>query len=64
MTPEMILATIKSGFEFGSEFLKFLQTEQGKKVINQMLDDRTKWDAFWAKAPEVLKKFFTGEYFK
>jgi hypothetical protein len=63
-TAEMILATMKAGFEALSELLKFLQTEQGKKVVEQMLSDRTKWDAFWAKVPDVLGKFFRGEYFK
>ena len=63
-TAAEILATIRLGFEFGIELLKYLQTDQGKKTVEQMLSDRTKWDAFWAGVPDVLKKLFTGEYFK
>lgn len=63
-TASEILLTIRLGFECMIEFLKYLQTDQGKKTVEQMLSDRTKWDAFWVAAPGVLKKFFTGEYFK
>ncbi len=47
MTPDMIAALGKAGFEFGTELLKFWQTEQGKKAFEQMLLDRANWDAGW-----------------
>ena len=64
ITPAMVLETIKVGFEFGIEALKFAQTEEGKKVINKSIEDRAAWDAFWAATGAGLKKFFSGEILK
>jgi hypothetical protein len=64
MTPEMILATIKAGFEFGIELLKFLQTDEGKKLVNKSLEDRTAWDKFWTDVASGLRKLFSGELLK
>ena len=64
ITPAMVLETIKVGFEFGIEALKFAQTEEGKKVINKSIEDRAACDAFWADTGAGLKKFFSGELLK
>lgn len=64
MTPVEILATIKAGFEFGTEALRFLQTDEGRKLINQSMQDRKAWDDFWANAGRGVKSLFTGELFK
>lgn len=64
MTPELILATIKSGFEFASELLRFLQTDQGKKLVDQAMTDRQNWDTFWTHVGGGIKSFFSGQLFK
>lgn len=55
-----ILATIRAGFEFGTELLKYLQTDEGKAFSKQALQDRASWDKFWADTGKDLKTFFSG----
>lgn len=64
MTPELIFATIKAGFEFGIELLRFLQTDQGRKLVEQSMKDRAAWDSFWKDAGNGLKDFFSGKLFE
>ena len=64
ITPAMVLETIKVGFEFGIEALKFAQTPEGKQLIAKSIEDRAAWDAFWADTGAGLKKFFSGEILK
>lgn len=64
MTPSEILATIRVGFEFGTELLKWAQTEEGKAFAKQALADRAKWDSFWVDVGNGLTKFFKGDLFK
>jgi hypothetical protein len=63
MSPELVLSTIKAGFDFGTELLKFLQTDQGRDLVKQSLEDRAKWDAFWSQTGDGMRKFFTGQLF-
>lgn len=64
MTPEVIIATIKAGFEFGTELLKYLQTEEGKAFVKKSTEDRAAWDKFWVDAGAGLKGLISGEMFK
>lgn len=64
MTPELIIGTIRAGFEFGIELLRFLQTEQGRKFAEQTLKDRAAWDAFWSDTATGLQRLFNGDLFK
>ena len=64
MTPEMILATIKAGFEFGTELVRYLQTEDGKAFVKKTTEDRAAWDKFWSEAGRGLKGLVSGEMFK
>lgn len=64
MTPELILATIKAGFDFGTELLKYLQTDQGRALVQQSMNDRASWDTFWQHIGGGLKQFFSGDLFK
>jgi len=66
MTPDalLIIGTIRAGFEFGTELIKFLLTEEGRKLVNQMLQDRKAWDKFWSDVGVGLKKLVTGELFR
>ena len=64
MTPEMVLATLKAGFEFGTEALRFAQTEQGKQLVAKSMADRAVWDKFWSDIAAGMKKLFSGEAFK
>lgn len=64
MTPEMILAAIKSGFDFGTELLKYLQTDEGKKFVAQALQDRKNWDDFWKGVGSGIHSLFDGDLFK
>lgn len=63
MTPVAILETIHAGFLFGTELLKFAQTDQGRDLIEQSLADRAKWDSFWLDVGNGLTAFFTGTLF-
>ena len=63
MTPEAIMLTIRAGFEFGTELLRYLQTPEGQAVVRKSLEDRAAWDKFWQDVGDGLKKFFTGELF-
>ena len=63
MTPETILLTIRAGFEFGTELLRYLQTTEGQEFVRQSLNDRAAWDSFWGDAGKQLKRFFSGELF-
>jgi hypothetical protein len=60
----MILATIKAGFEFGTEALRFLQTEQGKDLVERSLKDRAAMDKFWADVAAGAKAVIKGDIFK
>jgi hypothetical protein len=64
MTPEAILLTIRAGFEFGTELLRYLQTDKGQEFAAQVLNDRAAWDKFWLDAGGGLKRLFTGDLFK
>jgi len=64
MDPTTILATIRAGFEFGTELLKYLQTETGREFAKQVLQDRAKWDSFWLDVGKGLEKVFSGAVFK
>lgn len=64
MTPTAILMTIQAGFMFGTELLKFLQTDEGKKLVNKSLEDRAAWDKFWGEVGTGIKQLFSGELFK
>lgn len=58
------LATIKSGFDFGIELLRYLQTPQGQAFAKRVMDDRAAWDKAWSDAGKWLEKFFKGDLFK
>ncbi len=62
MPPLVILATIRSGFEFGTQLLKFLQTTNGKRMVVKALDNADKseenWRAFWQRVGEIANKLF------
>ena len=58
MTPSIVLATIQAICLMITELLKFYQTEQGKKVIEQMLADRQNWDAGWLAFQTKVVSFF------
>ena len=47
MTPEAILLTIRAGFEFGTELLRYLQTPEGQAVVKKSLEDSAAWEKFW-----------------
>ncbi len=64
MDPLTILATIRAGFEFGTELLKYLQTEHGQKTVEKALETQENWDAFWGKVGAGIQKLFSGELFK
>jgi len=63
-TAVAILATIRVGFEFGIELLKYLQTDAGRKFAEQVIEDRAKWDSFWLDIGKGLEKVFSGALFK
>jgi len=58
MLPELIIGTIKAGFEFGIELLKFLQTPQGAAALEQATKDRAAWDKWWADREKDVKGMF------
>lgn len=60
----LILSTIRAGFEFGTQTLKYLQTETGREFAKQVLADRAKWDSFWLDIGKGLEKLFSGAVFK
>lgn len=64
MTPGEIVAAIKAGFEFGTELLRFLQTAQGKALLEQSMRDRTATDKFFADAASAIGRFVKGDLFK
>ena len=64
VTPALVLATIQSAAQFGTELLKFAQTEDGMRIIQKSFEDRAAWDKFWVDASAWFKKFVTGELFK
>ncbi len=64
MDPLTILATIRAGFEFGTELLKYLQTEHGQKMVEKSLESRENWEEFWGRVGGGLQKFFSGELFQ
>jgi hypothetical protein len=42
-----VLATIQAVCTCITEILKFLQTDDGKKWVQQMYSDRQAWDNWW-----------------
>lgn len=64
MDPTAILATIRAGFDFGTELLRYLQTPEGKAFTEQAIKDRAAWDKFWADAASGIKRLVSGELFK
>lgn len=58
ITPALVLETIKAVALAAVELLKFYQTEQGKRVIDQMIADRQAWDAGWQTAQTNILAFF------
>lgn len=64
MLPSEILATVNLGLQCLLEFLKWVQTPDGMKWVNQALADRAKWDSFWADAFGGIKKLFNGDLLK
>ena len=64
MSPETILQTIRSVADCTTEIVRYLQTEEGKKLVNKSLEDRAAWDMFWKDVESGMKKLFSGELFK
>lgn len=64
MTPETILQTVRAVAEAITEYLRWAQTEEGKKWTTQVMADRAAWDAFWKDAGAGIQSFFKGELFK
>jgi len=56
----LALETAKAGFEFGTEVMKFLATEQGQKVVEKSLADRAEWDQRWAKFGKQIEDAFAA----
>lgn len=66
MTPEalLIIGTIRAGFECVTQLVKYLMTEDGKKLVAKSLEDRAAWDKFWSDLGGGLKKLISGDLFK
>ena len=66
MTPDalLIIGAIRAGFEFGTQLIKYLMTEEGKKLVIKSLEDRAAWDKFWGDVAGWLEKFISGELFR
>lgn len=62
--PNLILTTIKAGFDFGTELLKYLQTDQGKAFIKKMTEDAAAREKWWAEVCDWSTKFFKGDLLK
>jgi len=48
VTPDQILATVQAVATAVGEIFRWLQTPEGREVVRQSLEDRQKWDRFWA----------------
>ncbi len=59
-----ILATLRAGFEFGIQLLKFLQSSNGKRMVAKALDEAEKneqsWNAFWRRVGEITARLFSS----
>jgi len=62
-TASQVIALLTLAFQFLLELLKYMQTEDGKKFVTQTLNDRAKWDSFWADAASGIQKLFNGGLF-
>lgn len=54
------LQTAKAGFEFGTEFLKFLATPQGQALVEKSIQDRANWDKFWGGVGTSIQTAWTA----
>jgi len=63
MLPDTILLTVQSVADCSAEFLRFIQTDQGKQVVTRWLADGDKARADLVTAGEWLKRLFSGELF-
>lgn len=64
MTPETILTTVTAVANALTEYLKWAQTDEGKKWTAQMMADRAAWDKFWRDVGLGVGAFFKGDLFK
>jgi len=62
-TASEVLALLTLIFQFLLELLKYMQTDDGKKFVNQALSDRQKWDTFWSSVSSGIQKLFNGSLF-
>ncbi len=60
-TVELALATVKSVADMITELAKLAQTDEGRKWLDRVLQDRAAWDKAWSDASGWLKRFFAGE---
>jgi hypothetical protein len=64
MTPETILLTVQSVANAATEYLKWIQTDEGRKWSAQVMADRQAWDKFWTDAGKAIGSFVKGDTFK
>lgn len=63
-TPSEVLAAVTAVANAATAAFTWMQTDEGRKVVNRALEDRSAWDAFWKRAGEALVRFLKGEYFR
>ena len=61
MTPEMILATIKSVADAMSALFQFLQTPQGQQALQKSFEDREKAEKLFHDLGVWFTKLFKGQ---
>ena len=60
-TPETVLMTITAVANAVSKTMDFLMSPNGQALVTKSIEDRTKWDKFWADTGEAFKRFFKLE---
>ncbi|HEU0142928.1 MAG TPA: hypothetical protein VFQ79_24625 [Bryobacteraceae bacterium] len=63
-TPSEVLAAITAVANAAAAAFTWMQTAEGRKVVNRALEDRAAWDAFWRRAGDAFIRFMKGEYFR
>lgn len=58
LTPALICETIKAICGMLVEFMRFYQTPEGQRLVQQHLADRAAWDKFWKDAGDGITQFF------
>ena len=55
-----VLGVLQAAFVFGTELLKFLQTDEGKALLAKATVDRATFDGFCADAAKSVTGFLKG----